>query len=101
MGGHEISFPETDFQKVCLPEDCALCEGLDARNSPLLFGCRTGICGTCLIEVVDGYDNLEAPDEEEQEALSIYAPEHPKARLACQIKVCTDLKVKRLRKEEG
>ncbi|MBC6436085.1 2Fe-2S iron-sulfur cluster binding domain-containing protein, partial [Nostoc sp. HG1] len=28
-----------------------LSEHLTIQNSPVLFGCRTGICGTCLVEV--------------------------------------------------
>ncbi len=66
-------------------EGQSLSEEMDASNSPLLFGCRTGICGTCIIEVEA--DGLPPPCEDEKEILEIYSPNNPKARLACQIDV--------------
>jgi ferredoxin len=82
---HRITFPDTTHQPVSLPEGTNLSEQLSILNSPLLFGCRTGICGTCLVQVEDGVDSLKAPDFDETEALEIYAPGNGKARLACQI----------------
>ena len=35
---------------VCLDERAELSRELDVSNSPLLFGCRTGVCGTCAVE---------------------------------------------------
>ena len=58
-------------------------------NSPLLFGCRTGICGTCIVEA-EGKD-IPPPDDEERELLEVLAPDNPKARLACQLNVQCDM----------
>lgn len=52
-------------------------------NSPVLFGCRTGICGTCLVEVHAG--DFPSPSEDEKELLELFAPGRPRARLACQL----------------
>ncbi len=63
-----------------------LIELCDAHVTPLNFGCRAGSCGTCLIRVDAGMENLsEVTDVEE-----ILLPEltdDPKARLACQVRL--------------
>ncbi|PKL79142.1 MAG: ferredoxin [Candidatus Melainabacteria bacterium HGW-Melainabacteria-1] len=72
------------------PQD-ALSEVLDVLNSPVLFGCRTGICATCLVRVHAGMENLPPADENEQEVLEIYAEDQPDCRLACQLKLRGDV----------
>ena len=91
---YKITFPNTNYSELELPKDANLSEELNASNSPLLFGCRTGLCGTCLIEVDNTNSNLETLNEIEKEALGIYAPDNPKARLACQIKVKCNMSLK-------
>ncbi|OUS32538.1 hypothetical protein A9Q99_00240 [Gammaproteobacteria bacterium 45_16_T64] len=90
---HLVSFFDPAFEPVSIEHGELLSEVLDAKNSPLLFGCRTGICGTCVIEV-EG--ELPEPDEEEIELLEVYAPDNPKARLACQIELTDAIRVRPL-----
>ena len=90
---HVVSFFDPAFKPLSIDRGELLSEVLDAKNSPLLFGCRTGICGTCVIEV-EG--ELPEADDEEKELLEIYAPDNPKARLACQIELNSDLRVRPL-----
>lgn len=79
---------------MTLAAGAALSEHLDIRNSPLLFGCRTGICGTCLIEVLSQTNGeLPAPSEDERALLDIVAPDNQRARLACQIAACADITI--------
>ena len=85
----EIHFENSTFPPVKVPENENLSEYLHACNSPILFGCRSGLCGTCLIEVIDG--QTEPPDLAEMEALEVYAEGNPRARLACQLFVCGPL----------
>ncbi|MBW4562415.1 MAG: 2Fe-2S iron-sulfur cluster binding domain-containing protein [Mojavia pulchra JT2-VF2] len=47
-----ISFPRSDYVPITLEIHQNLSEHLTIQNSPVLFGCRTGICGTCLVEVI-------------------------------------------------
>jgi len=96
MDSFQISFDESlRAQPVPVPAGQNLSECLDIENSPLLFGCRTGICGTCMIEVQAVLrGTLAPPSEEEQDLLSIVAPGNPRARLACQIKLSADIQVK-------
>ncbi|TAL38454.1 MAG: (2Fe-2S)-binding protein [Alphaproteobacteria bacterium] len=92
-----ISFPDTPHAPATLPEGANLSETLTVMNSPMLFGCRAGICGTCLIQVEDGYERLVPPTAEEQEALEVYAPGNPKARLGCQMRLTVDVAIKKIR----
>jgi len=86
----EIQFPQTNYQTIELENNQNLAEHLTVENSPILFGCRTGICGTCLV-IIEG--DIPPPLEEEKELLEILAPENPKARLACQIQLTNDIKI--------
>lgn len=46
------------------------------------FGCTTGICGTCMVEVEEGIENLTEVTQEEKDMEL-----EPKVRLACQCKI--------------
>jgi len=92
-----VEFPHTAWPALELPDLTALSEALSVDNSPLLFGCRSGLCGTCLIEVEQsGEGQLMPPSADEVETLSIYAPDNPRARLACQIHLSADLRICKL-----
>src|SRR5262245_276521 len=94
---HRVSFSPAGHDPVDLERGSILSECLNLANSPLLFGCRTGICGTCLIEV-EAQENGEliSPSVDEKELLELIAPDNPRARLACQIELCADIRIRYL-----
>jgi ferredoxin len=95
---HRVEFPGTAFAAVELPDLASLPLHLTVQNSPVLFGCRSGLCGTCLIEVETlGSATIEPPDAEEAEALELYAPGNPKARLACQLMLSAGVRIRKIR----
>ena len=47
------------------------------------FACEEGVCGTCVIEVEEGMDNLSDYTQEEEDFLG----EKGSERLACQCKI--------------
>lgn len=97
MSSHRIEFPGTTFPPVELPDLASLPLHLTVQNSPVLFGCRSGLCGTCLVEVEPiSVDRPEPPDDAEREALEIYAPANPRARLACQLVLTADVRIRKL-----
>lgn len=63
---------------------------LDVLNSPVLFGCRTGICATCLVQVLEGWEHLPPQTEDEAEVVELYS-ELPHCRLACQLRLKEDV----------
>jgi ferredoxin len=80
------------FPAVNLEAGANLSEHLHVQNSPILFGCRTGICGSCLIEIVEEKNGaLLPPNEEEKEVLALINEDCPGARLACQIRLSADI----------
>ena len=93
----EILFESHTHPMLCLSDGANLSEHLTIENSPILFGCRTGICGTCLVEVLSDYPGSPPPPkEDERELLAILAPNNPKARLACQLRATCNLKIQQL-----
>jgi ferredoxin len=89
-----INFSPATHPPVRLEGGAILSEHLTIDNSPVLFGCRTGICGTCLIEVLAEENGvLSQPEDDEKELLEIVAPQDARARLACQIALCADITI--------
>jgi ferredoxin len=86
----KVRFPGTNFPELTVPEGFSLSRNLDVQNSPILFGCRTGICATCIC-LLEGA--LSPPTDDEREVLEIFAPDEPKARLACQVRVDANLSI--------
>jgi ferredoxin len=92
---YNVSFSPASHAEISLICGSVLSEHLTIENSPVLFGCRAGICGTCLIEVVEERNGkLIAPAADEIELLEIIAPDLGRARLACQIALRADIKIK-------
>ncbi len=85
-----VHFPGTRYAPIALPPHALLSRSLTAVNSPVLFGCRTGLCGTCVV-AVEG--EVPPPGEDEREVLAIVAPDEPRARLACQIDLVADVRI--------
>jgi ferredoxin len=89
-----ITFSPESHSAVKLGRGSVLSEHLTLDNSPVLFGCRTGICATCLVEVLSQENGeLAAPSDDEKELLDIVAPDDAKARLACQIELSADIRI--------
>ncbi|MEH2287516.1 2Fe-2S iron-sulfur cluster binding domain-containing protein [Nostoc sp.] len=89
----KISFPESNFAPITLECNENLSEHLKIQNSPVLFGCRTGICGTCLVEIIG---EIPPPQPNEQEILETLTANNPHARLACQVHVTGNVEIRRL-----
>jgi ferredoxin len=51
------------------------------------FACTEGVCGTCVIEIVEGHESLSELTQEEKDFLG----EQDRERLACQCKIRSGL----------
>ncbi|QNM94767.1 2Fe-2S iron-sulfur cluster-binding protein [Chitinimonas koreensis] len=97
MSTHRVEFPGSGFAPLELAHGAQLVLAVSALDSPLLFGCRAGLCGTCLVELeAEVTGSIAPPDADEREALEIYAPERPLARLACQVRVTGAMRIRRI-----
>ncbi len=89
--------PKVTFQDEDLTAEVAeganLKEVAQSEGSEIPFGCEQGICGTCLIEIVEGEDNVSDVDDQEKETLAAMGAE-PGQRLACQCTVQGDVTIK-------
>lgn len=81
---HTLHFK--DAPAITVAEGEYLSESADVMNSPILFGCRTGICATCLVKVLAGAEHLPPLSEEEAEVLELESDD-PHCRLACQLQL--------------
>lgn len=88
---------EEDQTTVQVEANQILTDICDEHPTSLLFGCREASCGTCLMEVVSGMDNISPITSEEQELLDVLAPDNPHARLACQCVVIGDIRIRALK----
>ncbi len=92
-----VSFEDEKYSSIELPEGSRLSETLNVHNSPILFGCRTGICGTCAIEVLEGEKALHSRTSDEAEYLTVFAEGRERCRLACQIRLNANIKIRKIR----
>ncbi len=84
----KLIFEDTgeDFE---LPDDSPITEACEQAGVP--FACTEGVCGTCVVEVTEGMENLTEFNEAEADFLG----ELDRERLACQCKIkCGKVKVK-------
>lgn len=76
----KIIFDENQ-EEVDLPDGSPLQEACEEVGVP--FACTEGVCGTCVIEVTEGMENLSEFNEAEADFLGELGTE----RLACQCKI--------------
>lgn len=87
---YTVRFADPRYAPVALPEGANLSLHLNVANSPVLFGCRTGLCGTCCCAVSGELPPAGADEREVIDALDVH---DPRARLLCQVTVVADLTI--------
>jgi len=93
-----VSFPETKYEDILVEKDQNLAECCSIDNSPIMFGCRTGICGTCLVFVTG---DILPVSEMEREVLETIVPDRipshipdiAQPRLACQLELTNNIAI--------
>lgn len=73
-------------KEVDLPEGGEMVDVADEHWLPIPFSCRSATCATCHIEVLEGAEHLEPPNEQELDLLDIVRGP-AEARFACQVKI--------------
>lgn len=72
---------EDHNEEVEIPDGASIMEACEAAGVP--FACTEGVCGTCVIEVTEGMDQLSEFNQAEADFLGDMGCE----RLACQCKI--------------
>lgn len=70
---------EDEQQEFELEDGSSITEACESAGIP--FGCTEGVCGTCIIQVIEGQENLSDFSEAEQDFLG---DDGMGERLACQ-----------------
>lgn len=65
-----------------LSDDSPIAEACEDAGVP--FACTEGVCGTCVIEIKEGKENLSPPTKEEEDFLGEGCSDE---RLACQCRI--------------
>ena len=81
---------KTDNITVDVPAGTRLFEVADQVEASLPFGCRDGLCGTCIMIVLEGIENLQPMSDDERETLENDEADENQ-RLGCQAVVNGDL----------
>lgn len=91
MAKAKLTFKDINVT-VTVPIGVRVIEISDKVGSGIVYGCREGDCGTCLMKVEDGWENLSTPSVVEDKVLREHAAgKH--FRLACQAQVLGDVTV--------
>ena len=70
-----------------VPTGELLLEAGEKAGVEMEAGCFNCSCGTCVVEVVAGMENLEEPTPEELEVLDAWNKDAEKFRLTCCVKI--------------
>lgn len=82
----------TDNLTIDVAEGYALIDMCEDHDTSILFGCRDGACGACMVRVLEGADHISKMGDDEKDFLETMAAE-ANERLACQCKVYGDVKI--------
>ena len=82
----------TDNKTIDVADGYPLIDMCEDYETSILFGCRDGACGACMVRVLEGATNLSPMKDDERDFLETMAAE-PTERLACQCKVHGDVKL--------
>jgi len=72
---------ENSGEEKEVEEESPIAEACEEAGVP--FACTEGVCGTCVVEVIEGMENLSPFTQEEKDFLGEQSCE----RLACQCKI--------------
>ena len=79
--GEQIETAQGSFLKDAVRE----------KGWPIAFGCEDGVCGTCIIQIHEGKENLDAMEEKEGQTLDMMGLKDGEHSLCCQCKVNGDV----------
>lgn len=89
----KVTFSNTgDEEEVA--EGTPLKDVVRDKGWPIAFGCEDGVCGTCIVEVEEGKENLSPMEDTESQTMEMMCMNDGNHRLACQCKCKGNVKIK-------
>lgn len=76
----------TDDLTIDVKDNYPLIDMCEDHDTSILFGCRDGACGACMIRVKEGAEHISKMEDDERDFLETMAAEDDE-RLACQCRV--------------
>ncbi len=89
MARARVTFKDINLT-VSAPVGTRVIELSEKVGSGIVYGCREGDCGTCLMQVDEGYENLSEPSEVERSLLKEHFATRSQ-RMACQAQILGDV----------
>ena len=83
---------KTDNKTIEVEKGSSIIDVCENEETSILFGCRDGACGACMIRVLENPQNLSTMEDHERDFLETMAARDDE-RLACQCKVLGDVTV--------
>ncbi len=80
----------TDKNTIEVNDAYALIDMCEDHDTSILFGCRDGACGACMVKVLKGAEHLSPMKDDERDFLETMGAADNE-RLACQCKVFGDV----------
>jgi ferredoxin len=85
MAKAELTFKDID-KTVTVATGERVIDVSEREGSGIVYGCKEGDCGTCIMDVLDGWENLSQPSVVEDKILRENAAGRHQ-RLACQAQI--------------
>jgi len=92
MAKAKLTFEDINVT-LTVPVGVRVIEISEKVDSGIIYGCREGDCGTCMMKVVKGWENLSSPSVIEEKVLQENGAQRH-YRLACQAQVLGDVTVR-------
>ena len=90
----KLTFLKTG-QTFEVPVGTSFLEFCQKNKAPHDFGCTVGSCGTCVLVIESGAENVDPISADERETVEM-CTDVAGARLGCQLRIHGDLRVRQL-----
>jgi ferredoxin len=98
IGRHQVTVSST-CETFFLPHNACLSDAIGLKLTGITFGCLSGKCGICAIDVIAGFDNLSPRAESEASFLKFLGRNEASARLACQCRIRGDIVITQFKRK--
>lgn len=89
----KVTFITDDNLEIEVSKGTSMQDAAEEALASLPFGCRSGSCGTCRLNVIEGMENLNPMTDREKDLFENLTEVDSQERLGCQIEINGDVKI--------